>query len=200
MIDELSKLKRRVENCRRCNLWKTRKKSVFGEGFADAEIMLIGLGPGYHENDAGRPFVGAAGKLLNEFLELAGLKRDDVYITNIMKCYLPNNKATEEEIRTCTLFLNKQIEIIKPKIIVLLGTVATKYIFNRFGLPYNSMHVLHGNTYAVSTLFLQTTIIPMYHPSAALRNPYLKEAVRNDWREKEERVRKYKRPDSTLLS
>lgn len=189
MRDELSGLRRQVESCRRCKLWERRNKPVFGEGPEDAEIVLVGLGPGYHENLEGRPFVGAAGKLLNELLALAGLKREDVYITNVVKCYLPDNKATDEEIRACTPYLNKQIEIIKPKTIVLLGNVATNYIFNRFGLQLASMRNLHGKTFSVSTLFLQTKIIPMYHPAAALRNPGLKDVVRNDWKNLGESLR-----------
>jgi len=182
MKDDLLGLGKQVESCRRCRLWEGRYKLVFGEGPEDAEIVLVGLGPGYNENLEGRPFIGAAGKLLNKLLALAGLKREDVYITNVVKCYLPDNKVTDEEIRACTPYLNKQIEIIKPKIIVLLGNVATNYIFNRFGLQPTSMRNLHGKIFSISTLFLQTKIIPMYHPAAALRNPGLKDVVRNDWK------------------
>lgn len=182
MRDELSGLRRHVENCRRCKLWERRAKPVFGEGPEDAEIVLVGLGPGYHENLEGRPFIGAAGKLLNELLALAGLKREGVYITNVVKCYLPDNKATDEEIRACAPYLNKQIGIIEPKIIVLLGNVATNYLFNRFGLQLASMRNLHGNIFSVSTLLSQTKLIPMYHPAAALRNSGLKDMVRNDWK------------------
>ena len=176
------KLRRRVENCRKCRLWKTRSRPVFGEGPEDAKVVLVGLGPGYHENVEGRPFVGAAGKLLDELLALSGLKRGDIYITNVIKCYLPNNKATEEEIKMCTPYLDKQVEIIKPKIIIPLGNVATRYVFDKFGLQTASMRNLHGKIFSVSTLFLQAKIIPMYHPAAALRNPGLKEVVKNDWK------------------
>ena len=186
MKDELSELRRQVEYCRRCKLWKTRNKPVFGEGPEDAEIILIGLGPGYHENLEGRPFVGAAGRLLDELLALAGLERGDVYITNTMKCYLPDNKATEEEIKACTPYLDEQVEIIKPKTIILLGNVATRYIFNKFRLQLASMGSLHGKIFSISTLLLQAKIIPMYHPAAALRNPGLKDVVKNDWKNLEE--------------
>ena len=189
MRDELSGLRRQVETCRRCKLWERRNRPVFGEGPEDAEIMLVGLGPGYHENLEGRPFIGAAGKLLNDLLAYAGLKREGVYITNVVKCYLSDNKATDEEIRACTPYLNKQIEIIEPKIIVLLGNVATNYIFNRFGLQLASMRNLHGNIFSVSTLLSQTKMIPMYHPAAALRNPGLKDIVRNDWKNLGESLR-----------
>lgn len=95
MEDKLLELKHKAEKCRACNLWKNRKKVVFGEGPENAKTMLIGLGPGYFENLEGRPFVGAAGKLLNSLLSLAGLKREKVYIINVVKCYLPDNKVTQ---------------------------------------------------------------------------------------------------------
>ena len=182
MINELAELKNQVESCQKCKLFKTRKNPVFGEGPENAKIMLIGLGPGYHENREGRPFIGAAGKFLNELLTLAGLKREQVYITNIMKCYLPINKATDDEIKTCTPYLDKQIEIIKPKSLLLLGNVATKYILTKFRLQLAPIGQLHGKTFSISTLFFQTQIIPMYHPAAALRNPGLKDMIKNDWK------------------
>lgn len=183
MTDEFDKLKNQVESCQKCKFWKTRKNPVFGEGPETAQIMLIGLGPGYHEDREGRPFIGAAGKFLNELLTLAELKREQIYITNIMKCYLPTNKATDDEIKTCTPYLDRQIEIIKPKRLLLLGNVATKYLFTKFRLPLASMGQLHGNPFLISTLFFQIEIIPMYHPAAALRNPGLKDVVKNDWKQ-----------------
>ena len=178
----LDEIKEQVENCRKCKLWKNRNKPVFGEGPENAKIMLIGLAPGYHENLEGRPFVGAAGKLLNKLLNLAGIKREEVYITNVIKCYLPNNIASEEEIKACAPYLDKQIELIKPKILILLGKVAVEYIFNKFDLKIAPMKKLHGKIFKISTLFNQLKIIPMYHPAAALRNPGLKNLVENDWK------------------
>ena len=182
MNDDLSLLKKQVEDCRKCKLWKSRNKPVFGEGPDNAKIMLIGLGPGYHENLEGRPFVGAAGKLLTELLTLAGLQREDVYITNIIKCYLPNNRPTEKQIKACTSYLNEQMELIKPTIIMPLGNIANRYIFNKFQLLLAPIGKLHGKILSISTLLSQATIIPMYHPAAALRNPGLKDVVKNDWK------------------
>ncbi len=99
-----------------------------------------------------------------------------------MKCYLPINKATDDEIKTCTSYLDKQIEIIKPKKLLLLGNVATKYILTKFRLQLAPIGQLHGKTFSISTLFFQTQIIPMYHPAAALRNPGLKDMIKNDWK------------------
>ena len=182
MEHELAELREQVENCRKCRLWTTRNRPVFGEGSEETEILLVGLGPGYHENLEGRPFVGRAGKLQDKLLELAGKRKKDVYITNIIKCFLPDNKATREEIKACTCYLDRQIAIIKPGVIILLGNVATKYIFDKCGLRLAPMYNLHGKTFSVPTLFSQAKIIPMYHPAAALRNPGLRDVLKNDWK------------------
>jgi len=144
--------------------------------------MLVGLGPGREEDKFGRPFVGRAGMFLNELLSLAGLKRSDVYITNVMKCFLPNNQATEQQIKACTPYLDRQIEIIKPKIIITLGNVATTYIFKKFGLKVESISRVHGKVFEVSTLLGKIKIIPMYHPATALYNPRMKDVLREDWK------------------
>ena len=178
----MAELRQQVENCRRCGLWMTRDRPVFGEGPEDAEVLLIGLGPGYHENLEGRPFVGRAGKLLDKMLELAGWRREDVYITNVMKSYLPENEATDEQIKACTPYLDRQIDIIKPRIIVLLGNVAAQYIFQKFKLQLASMQMMHGRVFPISTLIMQAKIIPMYHPAAALRNPALGNTIEDDWK------------------
>jgi len=178
---ELLKLKEQVKNCKKCALWKGRNKAVFGEGYESAEVMLIGLGPGYNEDQQGRPFVGAAGKLLDKLLALAGLKREEVYIANVIKSYLPDNKPKKEQIAACTPYLDKQVEIIKPKTIVLLGNVAVKYIFEKFKLPKAPMRDIHVKPFSVASLFLKAKVIPMYHPAAALRNPGLRSTIEEDW-------------------
>jgi DNA polymerase len=182
MENRLEKLGLKVEKCQKCELWKTRNKSVFGEGPENAKILLIGLGPGYYENQKGIPFVGLAGQYLNKLLKLAGWKRKDVYITNIMKSYLPENRATTKQIQACTPFLDKQIDIIGPELIILLGNVATEYIFKKYGLSLSSMSNLHGRIFSVSSLFRIIKIVPMYHPAAALRNPSLRDTIANDWK------------------
>ena len=178
----LDELRKEVENCRKCDLWKTRRKPVFGEGPADAEIMLVGLGPGRQEDLQGRPFVGAAGKFLNQLLSEAGLRREEVYITNVMKCFLPENKATGEQVEACTPYLDRQIEIIEPKLIIALGNLAVTYLFGRFGLKAEPMEKIHGRLYEISTLTYSGYIIPMYHPASALRNPSLRDKLLEDWR------------------
>jgi len=178
----LKEFENQVKTCTKCPLHKTRKFPVPGEGNVDAKLMIIGLGPGYHENLQGRPFVGTAGKFLDELLELSGLKRGEVYITNIMKCYLPKNVATQDEIKMCTPYLDRQIKIIKPKIIITLGNIATSYLFQKFNLNMQTIGRIHGKVFQVSTLLLQTKIIPMYHPATALYNPRMKETLKQDWK------------------
>jgi len=180
--EELKSIEEEIKVCRKCSLWKTRNLPVPGEGNPDAEIMLIGLGPGKEEDRQGRPFVGAAGKFLNELLALAGLKREEVFIGNVMKCFLPHNVATEEQIKACTPYLDRQIEIIRPKIIITLGNVATSYILQKFGFKPQPISKIHGKVFKVSSLFQQLKIIAMYHPATALYNPRMKEVLREDWK------------------
>ncbi len=181
-ILRLKEIEEEIKKCSKCPLFKIRKLPVPGEGNINNEIILIGLGPGYHENQQGKPFIGAAGKFLNELLQLAGLRREEVYITNIIKCYLPNNTATQEEIDACTPYLDEQIEIIRPKVIITLGNVATSYIFQKFGLKIQSMGKIHGKLFQINNFMLQAKVIPMYHPASALYNPRMKETLREDWK------------------
>ena len=185
---KLKEIEGEIKACSKCSLHKTRKFPVPGEGIIDNRIILIGLGPGYHENLQGKPFVGAAGKFLDELLELAGLTRKEVYITNIIKCYLSDNKPTQEEIKICTHYLDKQIEIIKPRLIITLGNIATTYILQKFGFKSESMFKIHGKIFQVSNLLLQAKIIPMYHPASALYNPGMKEILRLDWETIEDKL------------
>lgn len=179
---KLGKLVKEIKTCRKCPLWKTRKNPVPGEGDVNTKIMLIGLGPGFNEDRLGRPFVGRAGKFLDELLSSIGIKRREVYITNVVKCFLPNNIATNEQIKACVPYLDEQLAIIKPKIIIALGNVAASYIFKKFGLKSVGIGKIHGKIFEVNSLFGKIKIIPMYHPATALYNPKMKEILRKDWR------------------
>jgi len=180
---ELQKLSIQIKNCDKCPLYKNRKNAVPGEGDWKNKIMLIGEAPGFNEDEQGRPFVGRAGKLLEEFLNSIGKRREEVFITNVVKCRPPNNRQPEEEeIKTCTSsYLDKQIELIRPKLIVCLGNVSAKYIFNKFGLEFESMNKFHGKIFQVSNLYIQTRIIATYHPAAILRNQNLMPIAKADW-------------------
>jgi DNA polymerase len=181
---ELEKISFKIKNCTKCILYKNRKNAVPGEGSWKNKIMLIGEAPGFNEDEQGRPFVGRAGKLLEEFLDYIGKSREDVFITNVVKCRPPNNRQPEqEEINICTsLYLDKQIDLIKPKLIVCLGNISANYIFKKFGLNFESMNKEHGKVFQISNLLIQTKIIATYHPAAILRNQDLMSIAKSDWR------------------
>jgi DNA polymerase len=183
MEDSLEKIEKEVAVCRRCPLWKTRQNAVPGEGPADAGIMLVSEAPGASEDRMGRPFVGRAGKILGGLTASAGLKREEVYITNILKCRPPGNRnPKQEEIRACTPYLDRQINIIKPGIICTLGNFATAYILEKFSLPVEPIGRIHGQVFSISNLLLKAKIIPMYHPAAAVYNANMLPVLKDDFR------------------
>lgn len=157
---------------------------VIGEGSHEAKIMFIGEAPGRTEAETGRPFCGRAGNLLDELLASAGLPRPSVYITNIVKDRPPENRdPSPEEIRIYGPFLDRQIEIIQPKVIATLGRFSMVYIlekFGRFGL--GSIGQLHGRTFEAEAPYGPITIIPLYHPAAAIYNQALKETLLKDFK------------------
>lgn len=163
---KLENVARQVKICQKCPLYKNTNKSVPGEGNPDSQIMFIGEGPGYHEDQQGRPFVGRAGKLLEELLQLIKLERKDVWIGNVVKHRPPENRDPQpEEIEACQPFLDEQIKIIDPKIIVTLGRFSMAKFF-----PEEKISRIHGQARFVDFAGKRYIIIPMYHPAAALRN------------------------------
>lgn len=180
--EKIKKLEEEVENCEKCGLYKTRNNPVPGEGSLGAKIMFIGEGPGYWEDQKGRPFVGRAGKVLDELLEHIGLERKDVYIANILKCRPPKNRDPKpEEIKKCTPYLERQISIISPKIIAPLGRFAMEFIFDKFGLPEKKISQVHGEVFEVSIIAGKIKIIPLYHPAVATYNPNRKGELKKDF-------------------
>ena len=169
----LQEIAGKVAGCKLCQLSFSRKKAVPGEGPVNAEIMLIGEGPGFYENEQGRPFVGAAGNFLNELLEKAGVGRKDVFITNVVKCRPPGNRdPLPEELLACNSYLETQIEAINPLVIVTLG----RYSMAKF-LPNVRISEVHGQPAWVKGRL----IVPMFHPAAALHQPSLKTSVERDF-------------------
>ena len=153
-------------NCTRCPLHETRKHIVFGDGSEDAKVMFVGEAPGADEDEQGLPFVGRAGQLLTQWIEHVGLKREDVYIANIIKCRPPNNRDPEsEEIAMCTRFLDAQVDAIKPKVIIALGRFAANYLAGRKGA---SMAVLRQDRLYYDSES-KIPVIATYHPSYVLR-------------------------------
>jgi uracil-DNA glycosylase family 4 len=162
-----------VSRCKNCDLYHSREKGVPGEGPFDADIMLIGEGPGFHENMQGRPFVGAAGELLVELLDSIGLTRDQVFITNVVKCRPPSNRdPSPEELQACSPYLDKQIQVINPKVIVTLG----RFSMAKF-LPQAKISEIHGKPFKVKGKL----IVPFFHPAAALHRPSLRATVEEDF-------------------
>ncbi len=172
--DELEQIAQQVAQCQLCELHYSRKHAVPGEGPADAEIMFIGEGPGFHENEQGRPFVGAAGKFLDELLAKIGLRRQQVYITNVVKCRPPSNRDPKpEEVETCTKqYLERQIQAINPKVIITLG----RYSMGLF-LSNAKISEVHGQPVRVKGRL----IVPMYHPAAGLHQMSLKPTIEQDF-------------------
>ncbi|WP_277346684.1 type-4 uracil-DNA glycosylase [Thermococcus sp. Bubb.Bath] len=178
----MHELEEKIRSCQKCPLGKLRTNAVPGAGSYDARAMLVGEAPGYWEDQKGFPFVGRAGKLLDGLLAEIGLSRKDVYITNIVKCRPPENRdPTEEEIKACSPYLDRQIDIIQPKVIVPLGRHSMGYILRKFGFEPEPISKIHGKTFEAHTLFGKITIMPMYHPAAALYKPPLREELRKDF-------------------
>lgn len=180
--ESLSDVERKARMCRLCPLWKTRKNVVFGEGSEHAMVLFVGEAPGRMEDETGRPFVGPAGKILDEMLWYAGLERKDVYITSILKCRPPGNRKPEkEEIKACSPYLDGQIGIIRPKIICPLGNVGAKYVMRKYGIPFESIGKVHGKRFVVPTLAGKVVIIPLYHPAVVLYNADTRDEVKEDF-------------------
>ncbi len=169
----LNEVAQEIRTCQQCKLSHSRKLSVPGEGLADTEILFIGEGPGFYENEQGKPFVGAAGKFLSELLAHIGLDRKDVFITNVVKCRPPENRDPErDELTICGQYLERQIEIIDPQIIVTLGRIS----MGRY-LPEARIGEVHGQAKWVDNRL----IVAMYHPAAALHQPALKATILKDF-------------------
>jgi uracil-DNA glycosylase family 4 len=163
VADSLDVIGAEVRSCRLCPLSQTRTQGVPGEGDPNADIMFIGEGPGFHEDQQGRPFVGAAGQLLVEMLRLIGLRREEVFITNVVRCRPPGNRDPQpDELSACDSYTQRQIAVLDPKLIVTLG----RYSMARFFGP-GSMRDLHGRSRDWNGI----TCLAMYHPAAILRTP-----------------------------
>jgi len=162
--ESLETLRALVEQCGKCPLAKTRTRLVFGTGNPKARVMLIGEAPGVEEDLQGEPFVGSAGQLLNKILSAIGFQRDEVYITNILKCHPPMNRdPLPEEIKLCRPYLEKQIELIRPQLLLVLGRIAGQGLLGVSA----AMHQLRGKVHT----FRGIPVLVTYHPAALLRNP-----------------------------
>lgn len=174
----LNSIDEKIKECRRCNLWRKATNAVLGEGDPNAKVVFIGEAPGYNEDRLGRPFVGQAGKLLDEILLSIGLSREKIFITNVVKHRPPENRDPESaEIAACKVWLDQQLGVIKPKVVVTLG----RYSLERY-IPKARITALHGQP----TLVKDEVVIPMYHPAAALRNKLVLETMKRDFQDNAE--------------
>ena len=194
--DKLRSVRDDVAQCIQCDLSKTRTNPVVGSGNHDADIMFVGEAPGEEEDKKALPFIGPAGNVLDKLLAYIELKREDVYITNIIKCRPSDNiDPTDEQKMECSSYLTRQIEAIKPKIVVCLGNHATKSVLELFGAvdKIRPISKIHGTLIEPAELFKETSIeindihiaeikiMPLYHPAAVLHNPTLSQTLRDDF-------------------
>lgn len=171
--DILREIAEQTAECTLCKLHYSRKKAVPGSGNPHTSIMFIGEGPGFHENQQGLPFVGAAGKFLDELLDMANLTRAEVFITNVVKCRPPGNRDPHvEELEACKPYLERQISAIDPDVIVTLGRISMSYFVKN-----GKISSIHGRKFWSNGRM----IVPMYHPAAALHQPSLKDLVKADF-------------------
>jgi len=173
-VSALKTLAAEIARCTQCLLHQGRTKTVPGTGSEHADIMFIGEAPGFHEDQQGLPFVGAAGKFLEELLESIGLTREDVFIANVIKCRPPGNRdPLPEEIEACKPFLDQQIELIQPKLVVTLGRFSMARAFPKARISH-----IHGQPRKIGGVLYY----PMYHPAAALHQPSLRSTIKEDMR------------------
>jgi len=179
----LKEIKDEVVTCQKCPLSATRTLPVIGAGSHDAHIMFIGEAPGANEDATGIPFCGRAGKILDEIIDSIGLKREDVYICNVLKCRPPGNRDPKpEEKVSCVDYLKKQIEVIQPRIICSMGNHATGFIFEQFGLSDKLVGIskIHGQTFDSLSFSYPVKIVSLYHPAVATYNSKMKEVLLED--------------------
>ncbi len=173
-MSELTDMYAQIRTCTKCDLSKSRTNAVPGEGPETVEIMFIGEAPGFHEDRQGRPFVGAAGQYLDELLGLIGVDRSKVYIGNVVKCRPPGNRDPQpDEMEACRPYLDRQIELLRPKAIVTISRFAMMRWF-----PDKKISEIHGQ----AKRFGDVIVVPMYHPAAALHQPSLKRVLAEDFK------------------
>ena len=172
-LEKLKRLHEQIKHCQQCELFKTATNTVPGEGNVDAKLMFVGEAPGRNEDMTGRPFIGRAGKLLTELLLSIGLTREEVFITSVVKHRPPKNRAPKPiEVKTCKHWLDEQLAIIQPKVIVPLGRFGMEYF-----LPHETITSAHGKIFKQN----KWIIFPVYHPAYGLRGTRALKAIRDDF-------------------
>jgi len=180
---EMSRLAREVEACAKCGLAAGRTRVVVGEGCLEGEVVLVGEAPGRREDEAGRPFVGYAGRVLDQLLEEAGLSRLEVYITNLVKCRPPGNRRPRKgEVQACSGYLERQLRILEPKVVATLGNTSLAFFQERYGLTRQPIGKTHGKPQPVEEEWGIVFLLPLYHPAAAIYNRSLRDTLLEDLR------------------
>lgn len=180
--DEWIALDETIRTCTRCPLAETRTNAVPGDGPVPARVLFIGEAPGRNEDQKGIPFVGRAGSILDGLLEGIGIARDEVFITNIVKCRPPKNRdPTSEEIETCRPYLEQQLSLICPKVIVPLGRFAMRWVLESYGITPGPISEVHGTVFQVKNSVCEQVVIPVYHPAATIYRPAFREVLAADF-------------------
>lgn len=179
----LSEIEAEIRNCKKCDLWKEKRNYVPGEGNPKAKLFLVGEAPGREEDLKGRPFVGSAGKYLTQLIERElGLRREDVFITNLLKCRPPRNRdPTEEEIKACSPYLIRQLDEVRPEIILCLGRHSARFLFNEMGMNFSKISRERGKPRRVRKWGKEVWLLATYHPAAALYHPELRKEIETDF-------------------
>lgn len=178
---QLAELASQIIICTKCPLHDSRLHAVPGEGNSHAFLFFVGEAPGYNEDQEGRPFVGQAGRILEELLALASLKREQVYITNLVKCRPPRNRPPrKKEIGTCSPYLDSALEILKPKVLVPLGRYSLGFFQSKLGLDSHPITEVHGKGFEAATSWGVLDLFPLYHPAVALYTNGMKAELNDD--------------------
>ena len=182
LIEDLNE---EIRRCNKCKLAKTRINALCGEGDLYAKIMLVAQAPGETEDREGRMFIGPSGRVLDDILAMIHIDRKKIYMTNLIKCMLPKNRRPKsQEIEICSQYLDREIELINPRILALLGYYATRYAFEKYGIPLPSkpeFRKIYGNVLEAGDI----EIIPLQHPAAVIHNPSIKEETLRNYRKME---------------
>jgi len=180
-LERMRALKERAEACTKCTLSSSRSSVVVGSGSLDAAIVLVGEAPGRKEDDSGLPFVGSAGKLLDRLLEASGLRREDVFIMNIVKCRPPRNRRPKRgEVEACRCYLEEQMGILRPRVIAPMGNSSLSYFLGWYRLEPAVIGGVHGVSMSVQEKWGAVTLVPLYHPAAAIYNRRLLAELEED--------------------
>lgn len=182
MLPILAQLNKEILTCTLCRLSEGRTNAVPGEGPVPSRILLVGEAPGKREDELGRPFVGRAGSILEELLLSIGLSREEVYITSINKCRPPGNRdPKDDEIAACHPYLVRQIDLLRPQVIVPMGRFAAREIFRSFGLAEGKISDIHGNVLHARAGYGTVIVLPVYHPAVVTHNPNLRHELIGDF-------------------